>query len=578
AIESTKLCSMIQWEHILSFCKMLSSTKHGVDRGFSEYTLVGFVEKAYEDGAGLLELLNHHNREKINEMFTHFLETWFEADNLFCIPHPVAVVRQWVKIQYENTQENGALDNVSTICSIVPSLIHLSKFCIILSEELKQYQENSSSNSDLCEYMDKCNRSLISKTKSESYELDFSISLIDCGARLASCGSICRSDSIKYTDRAISILHDLENSETTGQVQYLLLKAYCSNALFKRIVHPRSKEFIEDINGAIKAYESECLAEINFCEEDQNLFYYVADLLVLEGYMVQHARLYKMMLKRAALGGINIHTTLDMAWNTGSLSHALCASPVDPLFMETLLELNIKSDGVQFWTDGMGESQKVGVELCLSVCPTISSVNSHSDAHAIKAQKTIDEIKSAASMQGHTDFDNFKAARMYYHLAERLTANGLVTEVDLTVAAGFWYSRFGGSWKTCKGFASALSWDSRKVITWSTRYIKVVDMRWKDRSFRVIHKGAQGDREAEVFQVSNDDTVVAHRRLEDKQPKEKKKHELLSKRSWEITPWYKGCWANITVTEYPGQGGDQRAFCVNKAVPVVGGFSIEMRC
>ncbi|GJT20364.1 hypothetical protein Tco_0890301 [Tanacetum coccineum] len=49
-----------------------------------------------------------------------------------------------------------------------------------------------------------------------------------------------------------------------------------------------------------------------------------------------------------ALGGINIHTTLDMAWDTGSLSHALCASPVDPLFMKTLLEHNIKSDGVQF--------------------------------------------------------------------------------------------------------------------------------------------------------------------------------------------------------------------------------------
>nr|GEW50663.1 hypothetical protein [Tanacetum cinerariifolium] len=120
--------------------------------------------------------------------------------------------------------------------------------------------------------------------------------------------------------------------------------------------------------------------------------------------MVQHARLYKMMLKCAALGGINIHTTLDMAWNTGSLSHALCASPMDPLFMETLLEHNIESDGVQFWTAGMGESQKVRVELCLLVCPTISSVNSHSNAHAIKAQKTNDEIKSVVSMQGHTVF------------------------------------------------------------------------------------------------------------------------------------------------------------------------------
>ncbi|GKB50651.1 hypothetical protein Tco_0901404 [Tanacetum coccineum] len=157
------------------------------------------------------------------------------------------------------------------------------------------------------------------------------------------------------------------------------------------------------------------------------------------------------MLKRAALGGINIHTTLDMAWNTGSLSHALCASPVDPLFMEMLLEHNIKSDGVQFSTDGrMRESQKVGTLFPgrlvawdrssgkarrgyvpgrltratswdpysfsqINICHDggFSSVNSHSDAYAIKEQKTIDEIKSVASMQGYKDFDNFKAARMY---------------------------------------------------------------------------------------------------------------------------------------------------------------------
>nr|GEW59547.1 zinc finger, CCHC-type [Tanacetum cinerariifolium] len=40
-------------------------------------------------------------------------------------------------------------------------------------------------------------------------------------------------------------------------------------------------------------------------------------------------------------------------------------------------------------------------------------------------------------------------------------------------------------------------------------------------------KGAQGGREAEVFQVSNDDTVVAQRRLEDKQPKEKTNTDCL---------------------------------------------------
>ncbi|GJS07364.1 hypothetical protein Tco_0364160 [Tanacetum coccineum] len=47
--------------------------------------------------------------------------------------------------------------------------------------------------------------------------------------------------------------------------------------------------------------------------------------------------------------------------------------------------------------------------------------------------------------------------------------------------------------------------------------------------FEVELQRAQGDREAEVFQVSNNDTVVAQRRLEDKQPEEKTNTDCLVK-------------------------------------------------
>ncbi|GJU72963.1 hypothetical protein Tco_1264368 [Tanacetum coccineum] len=42
-------------------------------------------------------------------------------------------------------------------------------------------------------------------------------------------------------------------------------------------------------------------------------------------------------------------------------------------------------------------------------------------------------------------------------------------------------------------------------------------------------QGAQGDREAKVFQASNDDTTVAQRWLEDKQPEEKTNTNCLVK-------------------------------------------------
>ncbi|GJV97103.1 hypothetical protein Tco_1548680 [Tanacetum coccineum] len=47
--------------------------------------------------------------------------------------------------------------------------------------------------------------------------------------------------------------------------------------------------------------------------------------------------------------------------------------------------------------------------------------------------------------------------------------------------------------------------------------------------FEVELQGAQGDREADFFQVSNDDTVVAQRWLEDKQPEEKTNTNCLVK-------------------------------------------------
>nr|GEZ30428.1 zinc finger, CCHC-type [Tanacetum cinerariifolium] len=54
------------------------------------------------------------------------------------------------------------------------------------------------------------------------------------------------------------------------------------------------------------------------------------------------------------------------------------------------------------------------------------------------------------------------------------------------------------------------------------------------------HGGAQGDREAEAFRVSNDDIVGAQRRLEDKQPEEKINTDCLVKeQEKEYQTWWK---------------------------------------
>ncbi|GKB02859.1 hypothetical protein Tco_0830948 [Tanacetum coccineum] len=63
----------------------------------------------------------------------------------------------------------------------------------------------------------------------------------------------------------------------------------------------------------------------------------------------------------------------------------------------------------------------------------------------------------------------------------------------------------------------------------SSKQVGLKQLGSKQVGFKQLgHKqGAQGDREAEVFQVSNDDTIAAQRRLEDKQLEEKTNTDCL---------------------------------------------------
>ncbi|GKA82065.1 hypothetical protein Tco_0788813 [Tanacetum coccineum] len=74
--------------------------------------------------------------------------------------------------------------------------------------------------------------------------------------------------------------------------------------------------------------------------------------------------------------------------------------------------------------------------------------------------------------------------------------------------------------------------------------------------FEAELQGAQRDHEAEVFQVSNDDTAVTQRRLEDKQPEEKTNTDCLVKELEKVHLGIK-VRANITVTEVPEQEGTE---------------------
>ncbi|GJV72005.1 hypothetical protein Tco_1492000 [Tanacetum coccineum] len=83
--------------------------------------------------------------------------------------------------------------------------------------------------------------------------------------------------------------------------------------------------------------------------------------------------------------------------------------------------------------------------------------------------------------------------------------------------------------------------------------------------FEVELQEAQGNREAKVFQVSNDDVVVAQRRLEDKQLEEKTNTDCLVKEQEKVHLGIK-VGENIMVTEVPGQEGAEGNVAIKKKV------------
>ncbi|GJV37175.1 zf-CCHC domain-containing protein [Tanacetum coccineum] len=83
--------------------------------------------------------------------------------------------------------------------------------------------------------------------------------------------------------------------------------------------------------------------------------------------------------------------------------------------------------------------------------------------------------------------------------------------------------------------------------------------------FEVELQGAQGNREAEVFQVSNDDAAVAQRWLKDKQLEAKTNTDCLVKEQEKVHLGIK-VGANITVTGVPGQEGAESNVAGKKKV------------
>lgn len=120
---------------------------------------------------------------------------------------------------------------------------------------------------------------------------------------------------------------------------------------------------------------------------------------LLQGYMEDHSDIYEMMIRVITRKGVPLKECLGMLWESRSLNHALCTSPVNDAFIMTLSKHCNLSMSMEFWKSCMvrSKSLEVGFSQSLSVISTLSTPYSYDSDHATQTHATIDEVKKAAS-------------------------------------------------------------------------------------------------------------------------------------------------------------------------------------
>ncbi|KAL8478593.1 hypothetical protein ACS0TY_030468 [Phlomoides rotata] len=421
AIKALKLCCKASWNYMVDLCKIHVSKSQVCHDDVSENTIVDFVMEASEKIAFLLEL-NQDGNSKINGIITESLVCWSVSENLIAtLPAPVPFIKKWVKIQYKLSKEpeDGVL-----LYSLLSSSKEISKKTLgkLLEEELLAYDEKCYLNPKFCLKM---KMKVISILLKEVYVTKDSILkkcgvLIEKAKSLRAHGSACMDECIQCLSDAISTLKLIYNTRTScsSQVHHLLVHAYILHALWTQEAAPDSmflspkSDFLHNIHDALNL----CLRSDHGHADEQNedilyLWYELIDFLSIKGFLEIHPMLYDVVITLFNMKNFPLTKTLAELWKNKRLSHALCASPVNDIFMETFSKhqsQNCKSS--EFW------------RMCLEeLRPLIVGI-----------QHINNEIKQAASdlisNVPLTSSSIFLSSNLYYDLSGRLISSGRMIE------------------------------------------------------------------------------------------------------------------------------------------------------
>ncbi|CAA2934735.1 separase isoform X1 [Olea europaea subsp. europaea] len=428
AVKTLKLCCKASWKCTVNLCKTLMDKSNKFHDDVAEDTIADFVKEASAETAFLLDLLNQGSNCKMNKIIRECLESWSVAENLVeTLPAPVSVVKCWIKRECKLSKD-VEVENVAMLYSLASSSMEMSKRTLekLLEQELLMYKEMRSLNPRLCHKMRlKIMDALLEEvyvTKDKC--LEKSRILIEKGRELRADGIAQLHESVQCLSGAISTLKAIyeKNKSCSSQVHYLLACAYIIRALCTQEAEPNleaflhKSNFLQDIQAVVElcsnrnhghAYE-QCSM---MCEDVQNLFYITIDLLSIKGYLEIHPCMYDVVIQLFNLKNTTLEKMLAELWKNRRLSHALCASPINDVFIRTFF----KRCG-QFYNSG-DFWRTCAVELK----PLLAGFD-HTDDDIKKAAS--DLISNVPQCSGST----FLSSHLYYDLSERLILKGKLIE------------------------------------------------------------------------------------------------------------------------------------------------------
>ncbi|XP_057465962.1 LOW QUALITY PROTEIN: separase-like [Actinidia eriantha] len=448
ASKALNLCCRASWTCVSYLCEAFSNrTNRFCSDDVSQDAVTNFVSDACAKSAFLLDVLyqcDSHN--KLPRTMEYSLQNWSAAENVFNrLPSPIALVKQWVKIECKLFKHQNTKCSGTTLYSLVSSSAKVSKrsLGIILEQELLAYNELSTLNPRLCQKMQ---MDIIGLLLSEVYIthdsfLQKSKILVAKGRELRACGMEGLNGCIECLSEAISTINDM-NGETVQQsitVRHQLALSYSLRALCIQEAEPNSKKPFQDIRAALNLWLSlDCsLADDQcdmVCENMLIVLYHLVDMLSIKGCTEFQRDLYELLIRLFKRNNVPLEKCLALLWQYRRLGHALCASPVSDRFIATLSKHCDKFKSIDFWISCMNGSLplEVGFQQCFSFMFSSIFCGSSRIKGSFRPDIKVDEVKQAASdlisCVPPCSGSVFLAAHLYHDLCGKLISNGQLIE------------------------------------------------------------------------------------------------------------------------------------------------------